>query len=51
MDSDAANASQNLSSTCFKGSDALEVLNELLESDPNLIEAVTFSKNGDLKAR
>lgn len=48
MGSDAANASKNLSSTGLEGAGAQEVLNSLLESNPNLIEAVTFGKEGKI---
>jgi hypothetical protein len=50
MGSDVANASQNLSSTGLKGAGAQEVLNMLLKSNPNLIEAVTFGKDGKILA-
>lgn len=48
MGSDVANASQNLSSTGLDGAEAKEILNKLLESNPNLIEAVTFGKEGKI---
>jgi hypothetical protein len=50
MESDVANASWNLSSTGLDGAEAQEVLSSLLESNPNLIEAVTFSKEGKILA-
>jgi hypothetical protein len=46
MDSDVANASQNLSFTGLEGSGAREVLSRLLESNPNLFKAVTVSEEG-----
>jgi polar amino acid transport system substrate-binding protein len=46
MDSDVANASQNLSVTGLEGSGAREVLSRLLESNPNLFKAVTVSEEG-----
>jgi len=48
MESDVANASQDLSAMGLEGAGAHEVLNKLLESSPNLIEAVTFSKEGKI---
>jgi hypothetical protein len=50
MESDVANASWNLSSTGLDGAEAQEILNKLLESNPNLIEAVTFDKEGKILA-
>lgn len=50
MGSDAANASQNLSSTGLEGAGAQEVLSSLLKSNPNLIGAVTFGKDGKILA-
>jgi polar amino acid transport system substrate-binding protein len=46
LDLDVANASQNLSATGLEGTTAREVLHKLLETNSNLIEAVTFSKDG-----
>jgi polar amino acid transport system substrate-binding protein len=46
LDSDVANASQDLSATGLEGTAAREVLRKLLETNPNLAEAVTFSKDG-----
>jgi polar amino acid transport system substrate-binding protein len=48
MESDVANASLDLSSTGLEGAGAHEVLKKLLESSPNLIEAVTFNKEGKI---
>lgn len=50
MDSDVANASQNLSDTGLEGAEAREVLSSLLESNPNLFEAVTVSDEGKIIA-
>jgi polar amino acid transport system substrate-binding protein len=46
LDLDVANASQNLSTTGLEGAAASEVLQSLLETNSNLVEAVTFSKEG-----
>lgn len=46
LDLDVANASQNLSAMGLDGATARDVLRELLETNPNLVEAVTFSKDG-----
>lgn len=46
LDLDVANAAQNLSTTGPEGTAAREVLRKLLETNSNLIEAVTFSKEG-----
>lgn len=46
LDLDVANASQNLSATGLEGTAAHEVLRKLLETNSNLVEAVTFSKDG-----
>jgi polar amino acid transport system substrate-binding protein len=46
LDSDVANASQNLSATGLEGTAAHEVLRRLLDNNSNLIEAATFSKEG-----
>ncbi len=46
LDLDVANASQNLSATGLEGAAAREVLRKLLETNSNLVEAVTFSKEG-----
>jgi len=48
LDLDVANASQNLSTTGLKGTAAREVLSKLLENNSNLIEASTFSKDGNI---
>jgi polar amino acid transport system substrate-binding protein len=48
LDFDVANASQNLSATGLDGTAAREVLNKLLETNSNLIEASTFSKDGKI---
>jgi polar amino acid transport system substrate-binding protein len=46
LGSDVANASQDLSATGLNGTAAREVLTSLLETNSNLIEAATFSKEG-----
>lgn len=48
VDSDVANAAQNLSTTGLEGAEAREVLRKLLDSNSNLVEAVTFSKEGKI---
>ena len=48
LDLDVANASQNLSITGLDGASAREVLNKLLETNSNLVEASTFSKDGKI---
>lgn len=48
LDSDVANAAQNLSTTGLKGTAARGVLQKLLETNSNLVEAVTFSKEGTI---
>jgi polar amino acid transport system substrate-binding protein len=48
LDLDVANASQNLSATGLEGAAAHEVLHKLLEANSNLVEAVTFSKDGKI---
>ncbi|MDD1758569.1 MAG: hypothetical protein LUQ22_07555 [Methanotrichaceae archaeon] len=48
LDSDVANASQNLSTTGLEGNTARRVLRKLLETNSNLVEAVTFSKDGKI---
>jgi polar amino acid transport system substrate-binding protein len=48
VDSDLANASQNLSETGLDGTAARGVLSKLLEANSNLAEAITFSKNGTI---
>ena len=48
LDLDVANASQNLSTTGLNGTAAREVLNKLLETNSNLVEASTFSKDGKI---
>ena len=48
LDLDVANASQNLSTTGLDGTAAREVLNKLLETNSNLVEASTFSKDGKI---
>lgn len=48
LDSDVANAAQNLSATGLEGTAAREVLHRLLETNSNLAEAVTFSKKGKI---
>jgi polar amino acid transport system substrate-binding protein len=50
LDSDVANAAQNLSTTGLEGTAARKVLHKLLETNANLVEAVTFSKNGRIIA-
>ena len=48
LDSDVANAAQNLSTTGLEGDAAREVLSKLLETNLNLVEASTFSKEGKI---
>lgn len=48
LDLDVANASQDLSTTGLEGVAAREVLSNLLETNSNLVEAVTFSKDGKI---
>jgi polar amino acid transport system substrate-binding protein len=48
LDSDVANAAQNLSTTGLEGDAAREVLSKLLETNSNLVEASTFSKEGKI---
>jgi polar amino acid transport system substrate-binding protein len=48
LDSDVASASQNLSTTGLEGNTARIVLRKLLETNSNLVEAVTFSKDGKI---
>ena len=48
LDSDVGNASQNLSTTGLEGDTARGVLRKLLETNSNLVEAVTFSKDGKI---
>jgi polar amino acid transport system substrate-binding protein len=48
LDLDVANASQNLSATGLEGAAAGEVLRKLLETNSNLVEAVTFNKDGKI---
>jgi hypothetical protein len=48
LDSDVANASQDLSATGLEGDAARGVLSKLMETNSNLVEAVTFSKNGTI---
>jgi hypothetical protein len=50
MGSNVENASRNLSNTSLEGAGAQEVLKKLLEHNPSLIEAVTFSKDGKILA-
>jgi hypothetical protein len=50
LDSDVANAAQNLSTAGLEGTDARKVLRKLLETNSNLAEAVTFSKDGKIIA-
>ena len=50
VDSDVANASQNLSTTGLGGTAASGVLHKLLETSSNLAEAVTFNKDGRVVA-
>lgn len=50
LDSDVANAASNLSTTGLEGAAAREVLRKLLETNSNLTEAVTFSKDGKIIA-
>jgi polar amino acid transport system substrate-binding protein len=48
MASDVANASQDLSGAGLEGAEAQKILSQLLESNSNLVEAVTFSKEGQI---
>lgn len=48
LDSDVSNAAQNLSTTGLEGTAARGVLQKLLETNSNLVEAVTFSKEGTI---
>jgi len=48
LDSDVANAAQNLSTTGLEGDAAREVLRKLLDTNSNLVEASTFSKEGKI---
>lgn len=48
LDSDVANAAQNLSTIGLEGDAAREVLRKLLETNSNLVEASTFSKEGKI---
>lgn len=48
LDSEVAGASQRLSSTGLEGTGARELLRRLLETDSNLVEAVTFSNEGKI---
>jgi polar amino acid transport system substrate-binding protein len=48
LDLDVANASQNLSATGLGGTAAREVLQKLLETNSNLVEAATFSNDGKI---
>ncbi|OPY50026.1 MAG: hypothetical protein A4E49_02874 [Methanosaeta sp. PtaU1.Bin112] len=48
LDLDIANASRDLAATGLEGAAADEVLRELLETNSNLVEAVTFSKEGKI---
>lgn len=50
LDLDVANAASNLSTTGLEGPDARGVLRKLLETNSNLTEAVTFSKDGKIIA-
>jgi len=48
LDFDVANAAQNLSTTGLEGDAAREVLSKLLDTNSNLVEASTFSKEGKI---
>jgi polar amino acid transport system substrate-binding protein len=48
LDRDVANASYKLSATGLDGTAARAVLRTLLETDSSLVEAVTFSKEGEI---
>ncbi len=50
LDSDVANASQDLSVTGLEGNSARGVLKKLMETNPNLVEAATVSKDGKIIA-
>jgi hypothetical protein len=46
LDSNVANAAQNLSATGLEGAAAREVLAKLLETNSNLSNAITINKDG-----
>jgi polar amino acid transport system substrate-binding protein len=48
LDSDVANAAQNLSSTGLEGTAAREVLRKLLETNSNLSNAITINEDGKI---
>ncbi|MCK9565672.1 MAG: hypothetical protein M0Q43_06445 [Methanothrix sp.] len=48
LDLDVANASYDLSATGLEGASAREVLRKLLGTNSNLVEAVTFRKDGKI---
>ena len=48
LDADVANAAQNLSTAGLEGDAAREVLNKLLDTNSNLVEALTFGKDGKI---
>jgi polar amino acid transport system substrate-binding protein len=48
LDSDVANAAQNISTTGLEGTAAREVLRKLLETNSNLTQAATFSRDGKI---
>ncbi len=50
LDLEVANAAQSLSAAGLEGDAARGILHKLLESDSNLAEAVTFSKDGKIIA-
>jgi polar amino acid transport system substrate-binding protein len=50
LDLDIANASYDLSATGLEGDAADEILQRLLETNSNLVEVVTFSKEGKIIA-
>lgn len=50
MESDVSNASQNLSDTGLEGAGAQKILSKLLETNSNLVEVVTFRKDGKIQS-
>ena len=48
LDADVANADQNLSMAGLEGNAARQVLNKLLDTNSNLVEALTFGKDGKI---
>ncbi len=48
LDLDVASAAQNLSAIGLEGTASHGIITQLLEADPNIIEASTFSKDGKI---